>query len=122
MSLADKPEHKALLETLAKSLPPVLTEPAPAKASSKKNSKAAAAKSAAAPAKTADAATADERGPKFDKLDAAKAGKITREYYPSHQSDAKSAGERFDKWDANRDGFLSREEFVTQGGMHPKAK
>ena len=122
VNLAAKPEHKALLETLAKSLPPVLTEPAPAKASSKKNGKAAAAKSAAAPAKTADAATADERGPKFDKLDAAKAGKITRDYYTSHQSDAKAAGERFDKWDANRDGFLTRQEFVTQGGMHPKAK
>ena len=122
VSLHDQPEHKALLETLAKSLPPVLTEPAPAKASSNKNGKAAAAKSAAAPAKTADAATADERGPKFDKLDAAKAGKITRDYYTSHQSDAKAAGERFDKWDANRDGFLTRQEFVTQGGMHPKAK
>jgi hypothetical protein len=30
--------------------------------------------------------------------------------------------ERFDKWDANRDGFLTRQEFVTQRGMHPKAK
>ncbi len=70
----------------------------------------------------AHAATADERGPKFDKLDAAKAGKITRDYYTSHQSDTKAAGERFDKWDANRDGFLTRQEFVTQRGMHPKAK
>ena len=122
VSLHDRPEHKTLLETLAKNLPAILTEPAPAKASSKKNGKAAAAKSAAAPAKTADAATADERGPKFDKLDAAKAGKITRDYYTSHQSDTKAAGERFDKWDANRDGFLTRQEFVTQRGMHPKAK
>ena len=122
VSLHDRPEHKTLLETLAKNLPAILTEPAPAKASSKKNGKAAPAKSAAAPAKTADAATADERGPKFDKLDAAKAGKITRDYYTSHQSDAKAAGERFDKWDANRDGFLTRQEFVTQGGKYPNAK
>ena len=122
VSLHDKPEHKALLEVLAKNLPPVLTEPVPAKAGSKKKAKAAPAPSAAAPAKTADGSAIEERGPKFDKLDAGKAGKITRDYYVSHQSDAKAAGERFDKWDANHDGFLSREEFVTQGGRNPSAK
>jgi len=122
VSLHDQPEHKAVIESLSKFLPPVLTEPAPAKASSKKKGKAAATKSATAPAKTPDGSTADERGPKFDKLDAGKAGQITRAYYTSHQSDAKAAGERFDKWDANRDGFLSRQEFVTRGGKYPKAK
>ncbi len=122
VSLHDNPEHKAVINALAKYLPPVLTEPAPAKAGSKKKGKAAPAKSAPAPAKTADASAIEGRGPKFDKLDAGKADKLTRAYYTSHQSDAKAAGERFDKWDANRDGFLSRDEFVTEGGKHPNAK
>lgn len=63
-----------------------------------------------------------ERGAKFDKLDEAKAGKLTREYFTSHQSDARGAGERFDKYDTDKDGLLSRKEFITRGGMHPEGK
>ena len=63
-----------------------------------------------------------ERAAKFDRLDKAKTGKLTREYYTTHQSNAKAAGERFDKLDANYDGVLTREEFVTQGGKHLSAK
>ena len=121
VSLADKPEHKELIESLAKNLPPVVekiaAEPAPGK--TKKNKKAKAEEPAATPAAAADA---DARGPKFDKLDIKKEGKLTREYYTTHQSDAEAAGKRFDMWDANKDGFLSREEYVTQGGKHPQAK
>jgi arylsulfatase A len=63
-----------------------------------------------------------ERGAKFDKLDEAKSGKLTREYFTSHQSDPKGAGERFDKYDTNKDSLLSRKEFITRGGMHPEGK
>ena len=122
VSLHDNPEHKSLLETLAKNLPPILTEPAPAKASSKKRGRAGAERPAAAPAEPATTSAVDERGPRFDRLDADTAGTLTRAFYTSHQSDAKAAGERFDKWDANHDGVLSREEFVTQGGKYPNAK
>ena len=129
VSLHDKPENKAIIEALSKFLPPVVTE-APEKkkkgqTKQEMKAKAAAATSApATPAKpaTTEAAASEDRGPRFDKLDAAKTGKLTREYYITHQSDAKAAAERFDKWDANHDGILTREEFVTQGGRHPAAK
>ena len=123
VSLFDKPESKVIIEALSKFLPPVVSEPPAPKAKAKKGKTAAVipAVASAKPA-TTDASTTDDRGPKFDKLDAEKAGKITRAYYTTHQSDAKAAGERFDKWDTNHDGFLTREEYVTQGGRHPEAK
>ena len=62
------------------------------------------------------------RAAKFDKLDEARSGQLTRDYFISHQSDAKGAGERFDKYDTNKDGLLSRKEFITRGGMHPEGK
>lgn len=76
-------------------------------------------KSAPTPPPSADLA---ERAAKFDKLDVGKSGKLTREYFATHQSDAKGAGERFDKYDINKDGLLSRHEFITRGGMHPNGK
>jgi len=57
----------------------------------------------------------EDRGPKFDSLDVRKEGKLSRDYYTTHQSDAKAAGERFDKFDIDNDGFITREEFVTPG-------
>ncbi len=63
---------------------------------------------------TSDTESAD-RAAKFDKLDKDKVGKITREYYITHQSDAAAAAERFDRYDADKDGLLSREEFVGRG-------
>lgn len=56
--------------------------------------------------------TDDLRGPKFDKLDKEKTGKVTREQYMQKQSDAATGAKRFDKLDANKDGILTREEFV----------
>lgn len=56
--------------------------------------------------------TDDLRGPKFDKLDKDKTGKVTREQYMQKQSDAATGAKRFDKLDANKDGILTREEFV----------
>jgi Ca2+-binding EF-hand superfamily protein len=58
-----------------------------------------------------------ERAAKFDKLDDAKAGKLTRDYYTTHQSDAAAAAERFDKYDSDKDGFVSREEYILKGKM-----
>ena len=63
-----------------------------------------------------------ERAAKFDKLDEAKTGKLTREFFTTHQSDAEGAGKRFDKYDTNKDGMLSREEFITRGGKRPEGK
>ncbi len=60
-------------------------------------------------------ASADDRGSRFDKLDKDKTGKLTREYYTTHQSDAAAAGDRFTKWDTDKDGFLSRDEYLKQG-------
>ena len=126
VSLHDKPESKAIIESLSKFLPPVVTE-APEKkkkGQTKKENKAKAAEatSPASPPTPAAAAPSENRGPRFDKLDKQKTGKLTRESYITHQSDAKAAGERFDNWDTNHDGILTREEYVTQGGKHPKAK
>jgi hypothetical protein len=56
-----------------------------------------------------------ERAAKFDKLDEDKLGKLTRDYYTTHQSDAAAAGNRFDKYDTDKDGFVSRDEYITKG-------
>jgi arylsulfatase A len=61
-----------------------------------------------------------ERAAKFDKLDEAKAGKITRDYYTTHQSDAAAAAERFDKYDSDKDGLVSREEYILKGKVAKK--
>ena len=54
----------------------------------------------AKPGAALDPATA-ERAAKFDKLDKEKTGKLTREYYTTHQSDAEAAAKRFEKMDTN---------------------
>jgi arylsulfatase A len=60
-----------------------------------------------------------ERAEKFDKLDADKAGKISRETFISSQSDPKTAAKRFGKYDANKDGKVSRAEFIFRGQKQP---
>jgi arylsulfatase A-like enzyme len=106
VSLADNPEHKDLLDSLVKHLPPVGSDLNPAaKPKGKGKSKT--------PTKPAPAA--DDRGDRFDKLDKDKTGKLTRDYYTTHQSDAAAAGERFTKWDIDKDGLLSRDEYLKQG-------
>ena len=111
VSLASKPEHKELLESLAKHLPPVGSDAQVEGAKSKKGKT----KGKGKPAAPAPAAATDDRRARFDKLDKDKAGKLSREYYTTHQSDAAAAGERFTKWDTDKDGFLSREEYLKQG-------
>ncbi|MDH4444908.1 MAG: sulfatase-like hydrolase/transferase [Akkermansiaceae bacterium] len=61
----------------------------------------------------AETTAEDDPGAKFDKLDKAKTGKVTREQYLAKQSDATKGAKRFDKLDTNKDGALSREEFTS---------
>ena len=56
-----------------------------------------------------------ERAAKFDRLDKDKTGRLTREYYTTHQSDAAAANTRFDKFDVNKDGIVTREEYINNG-------
>jgi hypothetical protein len=72
-------------------------------------------KSAETPPATTMSAEEQERAAKFDKLDKDKVGKLTREYYTTHQSDANAAGERFDKYDTDKDAFLNRDEYIFKG-------
>lgn len=109
VSLAGKPEHKALMESFAKHLPPVGSAAIDGKAIKSKKAKVA------DPKPVQSTVEPDDRAARFDKLDKANAGRISREYYTTNQSDGKAAGERFDKWDTDKDGFLSRAEFVTMG-------
>jgi iduronate 2-sulfatase len=108
VSVADKPEHKALLESLVKYLPPVGSAAIDKNAPQKKKGNAAANKPAAP-------VEQEDRNARFDKFDKEKSGKLSREAYLASQSNAEAAAVRFEKWDANQDGFLSREEFVTMG-------
>jgi len=71
--------------------------------------------SSVAPAAAALDPVAAERAAKFDRLDKAKTGKLTREYYTANQSDAVAAAGRFEKMDTNKDGFVTREEYIANG-------
>ncbi len=108
VSVAGKPEHTALLESLATHLPPVGSDAIAEKPKANK-SKAPTTQSAQNPPDPGD------RASRFDKLDQGKAGKLMRDYYIAHQSDSIAAAERFDKWDINKDGVLSRDEFISMG-------
>ncbi len=74
----------------------------------------------AKPCAALDPATA-ERAAKFDKLDKEKTGKLTREYYTTHQSDAEAAAKRFEKMDTNQDGIVTRDEYISNGAKKLKA-
>ena len=89
----------------------------------KKKAAAAAAKAEATPAAITTAAAVDpaaDRAAKFDNLDTAKTGKLTREYYTTHQSNAAAAADRFDRMDVNKDGVVTRDEFISNGGKKLK--
>ncbi|MEO6788888.1 MAG: sulfatase-like hydrolase/transferase, partial [Chthoniobacteraceae bacterium] len=112
VSLANKPEHKALIESFAKHLPPVGSSASEGGKKPKGSGKPS--------AKTAAPAD-EERGARFDRLYPGKT-KLTLDEYLTKQSDAEAAKERFKKFDANHDGFITREEFITGGGKKPNAK
>ncbi|MEI6235848.1 MAG: hypothetical protein WCT04_22565, partial [Planctomycetota bacterium] len=61
-----------------------------------------------------------ERAAKFDRLDKEKTGKLTRDYYTTHQSDSEAAAQRFDRMDTNKDGVVTREEYINNGGKNSK--
>src|SRR5262249_41588963 len=107
VSVADKPENKAIVESLSKHLPLV-----PAKSAAKAPT--------ATPEKTGATPTkpALDRNALFDKKDTNHDGKLSREEFMANQPDPEAAKGRFDKWDLDKDGFLSREEFVTEGGKN----
>ncbi len=58
---------------------------------------------------------AKDRGAMFDKRDADKDGKLTRQEFLAGQPDPEEAPKRFPRFDTNRDGELSREEFIGGG-------
>jgi hypothetical protein len=105
ISLADKPEHKELLETLIKHLPPVGSDLNPA-GKPKGISKS--------PTKPATTSTDEPRDVRYDRLYPGKA-KLTLDEYLARQSNGDEAKGRFTKFDKDKDGFLSREEFIKGG-------
>ena len=102
VNLATKPEHKPVIETLSKSLPPLLKGK---KGLEKKKTSQA-----------ADAKPAKDRNAMFDDKDKNHDGKLTREEFMANQPDPELAGKRFSTFDTDKNGSLNREEFVTQGG------
>ncbi len=105
VSLADKPEHNELLETLIKHLPSVGSDAAPEKKSKGKSK--AAAKPAAPPSD-------EPRDARYDRLYPGRA-RLSLGEYLAKQSNGDEAKERFTKFDMDKDGFLSREEFIRSG-------
>ncbi len=119
VSLASKSEHKALMDSFAKHLPPVGSAAIDSNVAKSKKAKVAEAKTAEAkqldvkPAQSA--LSSEERAARFDKFDKEKVGKLSREAFLATQPSSAAASERFEKWDSNKDGYLSREEFITMG-------
>jgi arylsulfatase A-like enzyme len=108
VSLYNKPEHKALIESFAKYLPPVGSDKSSGGSKPKitmRNSEP----------------EGETRGARFDRLYPGKT-KLTLEEYLARQSDQEAARERFKKFDADKDGFVSREEFITGGGKNANAR
>jgi iduronate 2-sulfatase len=103
ISLHDQPEHKELLASMARHLPPV--------------GSAAEVPKTKAPAKSS--APADEtREARYDRLYPGQA-QLTLDEYLARQSDAAAAKVRFAKFDTNNDGIVTRSEFVTSGQAKP---
>ena len=113
ISVADRSEHSALMESFAKHLPPVGSAAIEANAPKGKKAKAGAAKTAEQ--KPTPAIESEDRAARFDRFDKAKAGRLNRDEYLATQSNELVAKERFEKWDTNKDGFLTRKEFIAMG-------
>ncbi len=98
VNVAGKTEHKAIIDSLSKNLPPPL---AALPSASKKTT----------------LASDDEkkRAGYFESRDKDKDGKLTREEFLFNHPNGDAAKPRFDAWDSNKDGFLSRYEFIYSG-------
>lgn len=105
INLADKPEHKELLEALASHLPPVGSDFNPA---AKPRGAGKAAPQPQAPA------TDEPRDVRYDRLYPGKA-RLSLEEYLAKQSQGDEARERFARFDKDKDGFVSRGEFIRAG-------
>jgi iduronate 2-sulfatase len=106
-SLAMKPEHRELLESLAKHIP--------RSAWSARAGDGSASLGNTEPSEASKDSTNGERSRRFDKLDRTKSGRIALAEYTDQQSDTSAAELRFKKWDTDQDGYLSRDEFLRQG-------
>lgn len=123
VNVADKPENKAVIERISKSLPPVIPPADKSAPKYKKNKLISSAPAAPTEATGAVPSTASsDRGAKFDKIDKNHAGKLTRAEYIASQSDAAVATARFDKMDSNKDEVLTREEYTNQSGKKSKSE
>lgn len=121
VSVAGRPENKAILDALSKNLPAAIP-PADKTAPTYKKNKLVSPSSDAKNSEKNPSSGSSDRGARFDKIDKQKAGKISRADYIAAQSDAAEATKRFDKWDVNKDDILTRDEFVTQGGKKSKGQ
>lgn len=106
-NLAEKPEHKPVIEALSKFLLPPIPE---AKAHADEVGKTEKA------AKSDESKPAVDRKALFEKRDKNGDGKLSREEFMSGQPDAEAAKGRFEKWDDDKDGFISREDFINPKG------
>lgn len=104
VNLAERPEHRDLLEKLQQHLPPVGSDAAPAKSAKP-----------AKPAPTASAAADEPRDQRYDRLYPGKAKLTLEEYLARQGKDVAAAKERFAKQDKDKDGFVTREEFIGAG-------
>ncbi len=98
---ATKPENQAVIERLAKFLPPPIPAADPNATKT-------------APAAKAPDLTID-RAILFERRDANKDGKLTREEFMTNQKDSARAAENFPRFDKDKDGVLTKEEFVKMG-------
>jgi arylsulfatase A len=114
---ARKQKKKKAAEPMPK---PAATNTEPPTVSADAKAEAVSAATPAAASATAALDPAADRSAKFDKLDKEKTGKLTRDYYTTHQSDAAGANKRFDKFDANKDGIATREEYIKGGAKKSK--
>ena len=106
VSLAEKPEHKALVESFAKYLPPAGSSANAGGQNPRGGGRTVAKKGAPA---------GEERSARFDRLYPGRT-KLTLDEYLAKQSNSDESKARFTKFDTNRDGFVSREEFIAAGG------
>jgi iduronate 2-sulfatase len=112
-NLAQKPEHKELLASLIKYLPPVGADAPPEKKGTGKPKTAAKAKPA----------SADEpRDARYDRLYPGKPRLTLDEYFAGQGGDQAVAKERFGKFDADKDGFVTRDEFISGGSKRSSTK
>ena len=107
VNLANKTEHKVLLETLAKHLPPTGSDKSSATTSNGPSKEPRTGRPAAA-------ATDEPRDVRFDRLYPGKT-KLSLDEYLAKQTNSDEAKARFTKFDKDKDGFLTREEFITPG-------